>query len=255
MRLTQKQLDAIREVFLCHFLAMDNIWLFGSRVDDAKKGGDIDLYIETYYENDIVATEKKLFFSRDLKKRIGDQKIDIIVNTLKKDKSLRIYNEAKSTGVQLNMKTQTFLTDYIVVANIHAERLSGALAEVKSLMPLTAEKLAKMKLDQVAFLDMITMRFGKLQDIIGAKIFSLLLIKVGEGDGTFIDKLNKLEKLGYLDNANWWLDLREIRNQVMHDYPDDYDLIAIHLSTLMSKANELLQFWETLKIKIESLKS
>ena len=43
----------------------------------------------------------KISFLRDLKKRIGDQKIDVIINVLEKNKQLRIYDEAKSTGIQL----------------------------------------------------------------------------------------------------------------------------------------------------------
>ena len=49
------------------------------------------------------------------------------------------------------------------------------------------------------------------------------------------------------------MDLREIRNQVMHDYPDDYEAIISHLSMLTLKANELLLFWEQLKNKIALL--
>ena len=101
MRLTQKQLDAIRESFLAHFLPEDKIWLFGSRVDDLKKGGDIDFYIETHYNESIQVIEKQIGFLRDLKKRIGDQRIDIVLNILKKNKQQRIYDEAKNTGVQL----------------------------------------------------------------------------------------------------------------------------------------------------------
>jgi len=49
MRLSRIQIKAIWEVFLLHFMKEDSIWLFGSRADDNKKGGDIDLYIETNY--------------------------------------------------------------------------------------------------------------------------------------------------------------------------------------------------------------
>jgi len=101
MRLTKKQQDAIRESFVAHFLAADRIWLFGSRADDSKKGGDIDFYIETYYEDSAIATEKKIKFLSDLKKRIGEQKIDVVINILKDNQKLRIYDEAKNTGVQL----------------------------------------------------------------------------------------------------------------------------------------------------------
>lgn len=151
------------------------------------------------------------------------------------------------------MKKHVLLSDYLKVADIHAARLKGALAEFSHLMPLSAESLAKLPLDQVAFLDMMTMRFGKLQDVIGAKIFSLILDILGEDAASLVDKINKLEKLGYIDDVNWWMDLREIRNQVMHDYPDDYEAIVLHLSILVAKANELLLFWDALKNKIAML--
>ena len=50
----------------------DQIWLFGSRVYDSLKGGDIDLYIETHLTNSEEIFNKKMnFFSardRALKK-------------------------------------------------------------------------------------------------------------------------------------------------------------------------------------------
>lgn len=101
MRLTQKQLDAIRESFVAHFLPEDKIWLFGSRADDRKKGGDIDFYIETYYDDSAKAMEKQIGFLRELKKRIGDQKVDVVLNILKNNKQQRIYDEAKNTGIAL----------------------------------------------------------------------------------------------------------------------------------------------------------
>lgn len=47
-------------------------------------------------------------------------------------------------------------------------------------MPKSVEVLSQLSLEQVAFLDMMTMRFGKLQDVIGAKIFALILDILGE---------------------------------------------------------------------------
>lgn len=101
MRLSAKQKDAIKEIFFVHFLPKDHIWLFGSRVDDFKKGGDIDLYIETNYEDPAIVVEKKIGFLSNLKAKIGDQKIDVIINLLKKNKHLRIYDEAKNTGIKI----------------------------------------------------------------------------------------------------------------------------------------------------------
>lgn len=47
MRITPQQRQRICQQIDRHFGAGAEVWLFGSRVDDQKKGGDVDLYIET----------------------------------------------------------------------------------------------------------------------------------------------------------------------------------------------------------------
>ena len=37
-----------------------------------------------------------------------------------------------------------------------------------------------------------------------------------------LDKLNRLEKLGYVQNAASWQNNRNTRNKFARDYPDDY---------------------------------
>ena len=45
MRLTPDQAQAIRQRICSHMGAQARIWLFGSRVDDGRLGGDVDLYV------------------------------------------------------------------------------------------------------------------------------------------------------------------------------------------------------------------
>lgn len=46
MRVTSPQIQTIRR-HVQHHLGVDAaVWLFGSRLDDAQKGGDVDLYVE-----------------------------------------------------------------------------------------------------------------------------------------------------------------------------------------------------------------
>ena len=52
------------------------IYLFGSRVDDTKKGGDIDLFIQT--ERKKATLQNKITFLASLKEKIGAQKIDLL---------------------------------------------------------------------------------------------------------------------------------------------------------------------------------
>ena len=75
MRLTLTQHQAIKKYFLEVFKE-GQIYLFGSRVDDTIRGGDIDLYIHTKNVKNLM--RKKLDFLVKLKREIGNQKIDIV---------------------------------------------------------------------------------------------------------------------------------------------------------------------------------
>lgn len=78
MRLTSEEIAAIRDCAARHFGEGSTVRLFGSRIDDRRRGGDIDLHIETPHP-DRARLEAELAFLEDLKDRIGDQKIDLVV--------------------------------------------------------------------------------------------------------------------------------------------------------------------------------
>lgn len=101
VRLSDKEIKAIIYQFHQFFGEADHIWLFGSRVDLNKRGGDIDLYIETEYSNLENIAEKKIKFLVNLKNEIGDQKIDVIIKAKGMEKNLAIYAEAKNSGIKL----------------------------------------------------------------------------------------------------------------------------------------------------------
>jgi predicted nucleotidyltransferase len=73
------------------------IWLFGSRVDMLKKGGDIDLFIQTKSEYTL---QDKINFITSLQYLIGDRKIDLIVQT-PSSKHRSIFDTAQNNGILL----------------------------------------------------------------------------------------------------------------------------------------------------------
>ena len=97
MRLKQQQIDFIKSSAKLCFNDDIKIYLFGSRVDDTKKGGDIDLYIETEIKEEII--QRKIKYLVALKKELGDQKIDVVINNF--TTNLPIYEVAKTEGIQL----------------------------------------------------------------------------------------------------------------------------------------------------------
>ncbi len=48
MRLTPHQVDIFKQLAAEHFGPQTKLYLFGSRTDDQKAGGDIDLYVSGY---------------------------------------------------------------------------------------------------------------------------------------------------------------------------------------------------------------
>jgi predicted nucleotidyltransferase len=80
MRLTQNEIENIKTQARKHFGKNVTVFLFGSRTDDAQKGGDIDLYIQNQ-KKDIAPAIAKINFITDLIIQLGDQKIDVILES------------------------------------------------------------------------------------------------------------------------------------------------------------------------------
>ncbi len=100
VRLTQDEVDSIKAAFVASFLSTDHLWLFGSRADLTKRGGDIDLYVETT----IAASElyaRRLKLINAICDSIGEQRIDVVLNTINYSLNLPIYAKARREGVQL----------------------------------------------------------------------------------------------------------------------------------------------------------
>jgi predicted nucleotidyltransferase len=95
LRLTTFEIDAIKQSSQEVFGPRVEVSLFGSRVDDAKKGGDIDLYINAPTGNDL---KHKIKFLLSLEQKIGEQKIDVILAV---DKNRPIEQQAIKTGILL----------------------------------------------------------------------------------------------------------------------------------------------------------
>lgn len=98
MRITIDEQTKIKKLTESIFGRGTLVRLFGSRVDDSKRGGDIDLYIEPRKDSSQNSYLKAKLWA-NLQLSLGEQKIDIV---LANKKPLDIDNEAKTKGVVLN---------------------------------------------------------------------------------------------------------------------------------------------------------
>ena len=135
------------------------------------------------------------------------------------------------------------------ICNKHILRINEALEELSSTLPLTNESYAQLSSEQIRCIDQFIFRFSKLQNAMGAKIFRYILEYLDE-DVTSLpmrDILNRLEKYKFLPDANEWIYICELRNEIAHDYPlMENDVVTI-LNELFSKVNTMYGIYDKLK--------
>lgn len=97
----------------------------------------------------------------------------------------------------------------------------------------TVEMAQKIELDPILAerLDAFVSRFGRLQDTVGDKLLPALLTALAEKTGPAIDNLDKAEKFGLIESAEVWIEMRRLRNQMVHEYIED---LAVLTSALRS---------------------
>jgi predicted nucleotidyltransferase len=100
MRLSAEQVEAIKQETEHFFGARAEVWLFGSRVDDNQRGGDIDLYVRSAVADAAQLAQARFTFLAHLKRRIGDRKIDLVLQRAGGEE-LPIHILARKQGVLL----------------------------------------------------------------------------------------------------------------------------------------------------------
>ena len=99
MRLGETQQKVIHDMAAEVFGPEARVYLFGSRIDDNRRGGDIDLLVEldTPLENRAAAAAR---FAARLQRRLGDQRIDVLIHDPQTHPQA-IHRIARETGVRL----------------------------------------------------------------------------------------------------------------------------------------------------------
>ncbi|EKD77512.1 MAG: hypothetical protein ACD_42C00313G0002 [uncultured bacterium] len=251
IRLPAKTQMIIAQLFQKYF-PRGKLYLFGSRVDPNARGGDIDLLCEMDGDpTDLV--ERRSAFLIELEKRIGEQKIDFVLYQPSENFDLKVAKKAKETGVRIDMNDD--IDSSMAMAEQHDKRLVWSMNEMKKFMPLTPERFEKLTNEEVAILDMFATRFAKLQDMLGVTIFPMIL-ELTEEPGiypTFIDKLNRLEKMDVIPSSDAWSEFRKVRNSFTHEYPNNPALNASLLNDAYKQAKKLQSTFVHVKKYIQKI--
>ncbi|MDF1883610.1 hypothetical protein JHD49_06635 [Sulfurimonas sp. SAG-AH-194-C21] len=105
-------------------------------------------------------------------------------------------------------------------------------------------------------LNALIFRFSKLQDLIGSKIFRNYLDFSGFNlsDSTFFDILREIEKESIVD-IDSWDELRELRNKIAHDYPEEVDEMLESINLFLIKSGDLMDILIKLEKKFYEIKN
>jgi uncharacterized protein len=99
MRISDKEIENIRELAGLHFGKDVQVFLFGSRTMEQQRGGDIDLYIRNPMGIKL-SIRSKINFIGDLIIRIGEQRIDVVLDNKEAENSV-FFKTILKTAIQI----------------------------------------------------------------------------------------------------------------------------------------------------------
>lgn len=132
----------------------------------------------------------------------------------------------------------------------HLHHLHHALAALAAGLPVGPSDIAHMDDETVQDWDQFILRFTKLQDAMGMRLYPALLDHLQEpyDNRPMLDKLHRLEQLGFLDGIDQWNTLRALRNHFAHDYPEEASVKAAFLN----QATAAVPLMEALLQRVQS---
>ena len=144
---------------------------------------------------------------------------------------------------------------YFAEASGHIDKIKRANAVLAGVMPMNEEALESLPEAAQDKLDILAFRFSKLQDILGDKIFRMILEYSGFNvQRPFIELLGELEREGLLD-LDLWIELRNARNKIAHEYPYDSEKLVSAINFIYSHSDYLIELTQKLEEYFYAIKN
>ncbi len=90
-------------------------------------------------------------------------------------------------------------------------------------------------------LDAFVSRYSRLQDTLGDKLLPALLRASLEKTGAQLDNLLLAEKLNWIESTESWIELRELRNRMVHEYMETVDALLEALQQALYSVPVLIE--------------
>ncbi|MBK1692964.1 hypothetical protein [Ectothiorhodospira mobilis] len=96
-------------------------------------------------------------------------------------------------------------------------------------------------------LEAFVSRYARMQDTIAQKLLPRWLLALAEEPGSQIEVLNRAERLGVLEDTDRWLEARQLRNRLVHEYMDDSSAFADNINLAESYSGMLIDTYHRLR--------
>ena len=145
------------------------------------------------------------------------------------------------------------LQDAVQECGRHLHHMRSAMTDLEPLRPFQAGTLSQLDDAQIRNIDQFVYRFTKLQDAMGLRLLPATLRVLGEPfeSWSMIDRLNRLEQLGFIESAGAWQSYRETRSRLTHEYPDAPEIQAAVLNQAWQVADELRDGYRRILGRVE----
>jgi hypothetical protein len=136
----------------------------------------------------------------------------------------------------------------------HAQALGDALADI-ALRGFGPGDLDRLDKTDRRLLDQFAYRYTRLQDDMGARLMPAVLAVLGEDIVPMpaLDRFNRLEQLGWLPSADEWMELRQVRPQFAHEYPELAEERFERFQAAVDAARRLIDLLDGFERRLERL--
>jgi hypothetical protein len=140
------------------------------------------------------------------------------------------------------------LSDTLKSLELHFSRADKAVQEIGR---MNLNRGSFDDFETVKTIDTFIYRFSKIQDYMGEKVFRVVLDILGDykRSMSFKDVLNKLEQLEFIESVQQWMNFREIRNVLTHEYPDNEEEIIEGIQLALDAYVEIKEIYTGIKAR------
>lgn len=138
-----------------------------------------------------------------------------------------------------------YLAEQLFLAEKASKALQFSYARAETIPLATGQAVTPAQAER---LEALAARFARLSDILIQKVFRAIDAIELVDEGTLLDRLARMEKRQLISNMEAWRTIRELRNQIAHDYVlkdlhDLYRQVYQHTPLLIETLSRIRQHY------------